>query len=143
MTNGFFLGEGKSAGSQRVKSFTLSDQSVSSRAAALSADVQRHDPDCMSRLFSSVEISLLPALDGKLKILHDADFFVHYFNLRNWWEINLLINDLPVGDGSCCRLLIGTQRITQNHLSEAFSLLSGHDGRDQKAGSCGERSRAA
>jgi len=67
---------------------------------------------------------LLPALSETLKISERADFCVGYFNLRGWKQIDHLI-DACQAVRSCCRVIVGMQRLPQDELRE--SLVSPQD----------------
>jgi len=74
-------------------------------------------------IFDNIERSLLPALCETLELADRADFCVGYFNLRGWKELDRYIEQWSGGDGHCCRLLVGMQRLPQEDLREAMSLV--------------------
>lgn len=77
----------------------------------------------MPRIFDNIEQDLLPALRDTLKVSERADFCVGYFNLRGWGKLCKYVDEWSGGHGSCCRLLIGMQKLPQDQIREAMSLL--------------------
>lgn len=81
----------------------------------------------MPRIFDNINVQLLPALKNTLAVSYRADFCVGYFNLRGWQQIDEKVNEWTGGEGYCCRLLVGMQRMPQDALQEALSLNSSEE----------------
>jgi len=85
----------------------------------------------MPRVYDNIDKDLLPALRASLDLSQRADFCVGYFNLRGWKQIDDLTENYVGNESSCCRLLVGMQRLPQEELREMLSLDGARVGLDK------------
>ncbi len=85
----------------------------------------------MPRIFDNIEDELLPALRETIVLSNRADFCVGYFNLRGWKALDDCIERWQGGEGHCCRLLVGMQRMPQEEINALLGLMKADDQIDQ------------
>ena len=85
------------------------------------------------RIFDNIDQRLLPALTDTLQVSDRADFCVGYFNLRGWRQLDSYIEQWAGGEGHCCRLLVGMQRLPDEEFRAAMSLVKSADLDNQTA----------
>ena len=78
----------------------------------------------MPRIFDNIKQHLRPALAETMRVADRADFCVGYFNLRGWRSIDAQVEKWPGGEGRCCRILVGMQRLPHEDLRAARSLFA-------------------
>ncbi|MGB5967949.1 MAG: helicase-related protein [Spirulinaceae cyanobacterium] len=86
----------------------------------------------MTRIFDNIGQHLLPVLRATLEISKRADFCVGYFNLRGWGKIAAQIEHFAGKEDSCCRLLIGMQRLPETEVHRSLALGGDHSGLDNR-----------
>jgi superfamily II DNA or RNA helicase len=65
----------------------------------------------MPNIYDNIENQFLHGLSNSLEVATRADFCVGYFNLRGWKGVADYVEQWQGGEESCCRLLIGMQKM--------------------------------
>jgi hypothetical protein len=84
----------------------------------------------MPQIFDNIDLKFHPALEQALKVSDRADFCVGYLNLRGWHTIADCVEAWGGGEGACCRVLVGMERLEDDELRDAFRLAGGLEGMD-------------
>jgi superfamily II DNA or RNA helicase len=87
----------------------------------------------MPRIFDNLEAKLLLALKESMILSDHADFCVGYFNLRGWKHLDDYVEQWSGGEGHCCRLLVGMQRLPAEELLNELSISKNEIGIDNQA----------
>lgn len=87
----------------------------------------------MPRIFDNINQKLLPALCDALEPATRADFCVGYFNLRGWKQLDSYIERWEGGENSCCRLLIGMQKLPHEEERAMRNLIRADRGLDNQS----------
>ncbi|NLX95614.1 MAG: NgoFVII family restriction endonuclease [Rhodopirellula sp.] len=84
----------------------------------------------MPQILDNIEKHLLTALSQAMGLAERSDFCVGYFNLRGWRKVDAFVERWGGGEGHCCRLLVGMQRLPQDELRESLSIIKRDGGID-------------
>ena len=86
----------------------------------------------MPRIFDNIEQKLRPVLVETMNAAVRADFCVGYFNLRGWRLIDEQVEKWEGGEGHCCRILAGMQRLPHEEFQIACNLSAGQTSLDNQ-----------
>jgi superfamily II DNA or RNA helicase len=75
----------------------------------------------MPTIYDNIENQFLQGLSNSLQDATRADFCVGYFNLRGWRGVADYVEKWVGGEDSCCRLLIGMQKMPQDLLRVGYA----------------------
>ncbi len=86
----------------------------------------------MPRIFDNIEQKLRPVLVETINAADRADFCVGYFNLRGWRLIDEQVEKWEGGEGRCCRILAGMQRLPHEEFQMASRFSDGQPSLDNQ-----------
>ena len=86
----------------------------------------------MPHIFDNIDRQLLPSLKRVLQSSTHADFCIGYFNLRGWKSLSSSIQSWSGGEGSCCRVLVGMQRLPADEFRLGMRVNKRDDGIDNQ-----------
>lgn len=75
----------------------------------------------MPTIYDNIENQFLRGLSNSLEVATRADFCVGYFNLRGWKGVADYVDQWQGGEDSCCRLLIGMQRMPLDMVKAGYT----------------------
>lgn len=75
----------------------------------------------MPTIYDNIENQFLQGLSYSLQDATRADFCVGYFNLRGWRGVADYVDKWEGGEDSCCRLLIGMQRMPLDMVKSGYA----------------------
>lgn len=75
----------------------------------------------MPTIYDNIDEILADDLKDTLKEAYRADFCVGYFNLRGWKNVTDIIETYGGEDDSCCRLIVGMQRPSEDLLKQVLA----------------------
>ena len=75
----------------------------------------------MPTIYDNIENQFLRGLSNSLEVATRADFCVGYFNLRGWKGVADYVDQWQGGEDSCCRLLIGMQRMPLDMVKAGYA----------------------
>jgi superfamily II DNA or RNA helicase len=77
--------------------------------------------ETMPTIYDNIENQFLQGLSYSLQDATRADFCVGYFNLRGWRGVADYVDKWEGGEDSCCRLLIGMQRMPLDMVKAGYA----------------------
>ena len=86
----------------------------------------------MPRIFDNIEQKLRPVLVETMNAADRADFCVGYFNLCGWRLIDEQVERMEGGQGHCCRILVGMQRLPHEEFQLASRFSDGQPSLDNQ-----------